>query len=584
MGSMHGTTRNGFPVEKNTPTEIRDGDNLIFGAEVRRGLEVFPACSFHIAYQLSNYRPTNSYSFPEASDEEGLFSDGHSEDDGASDDEVSVSSSEPKISQVIDTIDLTRDESPRSSSLEIVRQTLTTSRAEHEMESIKSLNDETTCNFKHHDVDATESEDIEMDHYSSDDESDLASQSSQENSQIDNANEFEEDSDVLESVYDNESDVDVEPAASSHSLLQSQREEIDRIAESIINQQVGEYGSFEVSPGTTYSERNPVIDRLSNSTEDLANSNYSVDPLEVSCHGVTLPPPSTIPDSLVSNEQQSVIAREPSPSDAAMAKVIVKQATNTPCVSTTGIQATHSLGNGTGKEAFFRAREENKAVMKAAEFLRDTEPATHSGTLPQVLKLQGHSAETCPTTSLNHFDDLDEGESLCDENMDGFENENEYRVDRPGSMSNDVRLPSVDYCFSPILQPATVEHIPQTPPTIQRPGLSIKDLIDLETPELYAKPAVKRKADKISSVMEEEVRAWASTLTSQPSDALAATPTAGDAATLCITSVNTSQISEHRPAKKLRRIMEKMGYAALGGVAVGAALFGSLVATAPDFL
>jgi hypothetical protein len=38
-----------------------------------------------------------------------------------------------------------------------------------------------------------------------------------------------------------------------------------------------------------------------------------------------------------------------------------------------------------------------------------------------------------------------------------------------------------------------------------------------------------------------------------------------------------------RPTKRFKKFMEKVGYAAIGGVAVGASLFTALVATAPSF-
>jgi len=39
-----------------------------------------------------------------------------------------------------------------------------------------------------------------------------------------------------------------------------------------------------------------------------------------------------------------------------------------------------------------------------------------------------------------------------------------------------------------------------------------------------------------------------------------------------------------RAPKRMKRFVEAVGYAALGGAAVGAGLFSVLVATAPDFL
>jgi hypothetical protein len=45
-----------------------------------------------------------------------------------------------------------------------------------------------------------------------------------------------------------------------------------------------------------------------------------------------------------------------------------------------------------------------------------------------------------------------------------------------------------------------------------------------------------------------------------------------------------SHAPEPRPVKRFKKLFENVGYAALGGVAVGAGLFSVLVATAPEFM
>lgn len=53
---MHGTWLNDIELPKDTPTMINDGDVVVFGAEVRRGPETFPACSFMVNHKIISYR------------------------------------------------------------------------------------------------------------------------------------------------------------------------------------------------------------------------------------------------------------------------------------------------------------------------------------------------------------------------------------------------------------------------------------------------------------------------------------------------------------------------------------------------
>jgi len=118
-----------------------------------------------------------------------------------------------------------------------------------------------------------------------------------------------------------------------------------------------------------------------------------------------------------------------------------------------------------------------------------------------------------------------------------------------------------------------------------RSGLRIHDIIDVSS---NATPkTTKRKADAISDVLENEVRMWAS---ATPPSAKTETSTSVTKADLQVTStkvpseVNLSATVETRPTKRVKKFVERLGYAALGGAAVGAGLFSVLVATAPDFL
>ncbi|KAH7356747.1 hypothetical protein BKA65DRAFT_474548 [Rhexocercosporidium sp. MPI-PUGE-AT-0058] len=127
IGSMHGTWLNDFELPKNTPTIITDGDVVVFGAEVRRGAEVFPACSFQVNYKSVPYQSANTFAFPESSDveeeEDGNYDD-FSEDEieveereqlYSSEDGVSIESASRKVSSAPVAIDLTGDDYIRHS-------------------------------------------------------------------------------------------------------------------------------------------------------------------------------------------------------------------------------------------------------------------------------------------------------------------------------------------------------------------------------------------------------------------------------------------------------------------------------------
>jgi pSer/pThr/pTyr-binding forkhead associated (FHA) protein len=45
---MHGTYVNKKHLQREEPTQLSDGDEITFGAQVNRGLEVFPACAFKL--------------------------------------------------------------------------------------------------------------------------------------------------------------------------------------------------------------------------------------------------------------------------------------------------------------------------------------------------------------------------------------------------------------------------------------------------------------------------------------------------------------------------------------------------------
>ncbi|RKF79321.1 putative fha domain protein [Golovinomyces cichoracearum] len=64
IGSMHGTSINNFQLVNHMPVELRNGDLVLFGTEVKRGSETYLPCKFIIHYEISSYETVNSFISP----------------------------------------------------------------------------------------------------------------------------------------------------------------------------------------------------------------------------------------------------------------------------------------------------------------------------------------------------------------------------------------------------------------------------------------------------------------------------------------------------------------------------------------
>ena len=53
---MHGTRINGRLIPKNDPIPLAHDDIISLGAEVRRGLDVYPECRFRVRYDIVPYK------------------------------------------------------------------------------------------------------------------------------------------------------------------------------------------------------------------------------------------------------------------------------------------------------------------------------------------------------------------------------------------------------------------------------------------------------------------------------------------------------------------------------------------------
>ena len=312
--------------------------------------------------------------------------------------------------------------------------------------------------------------------------------------------------------------------------------------------------------------------------------------------------------------------REPSPSDAAMVKpaAISRLSVNAMTVdhipSKEWFETTsQSLGDKTGKHAFFEARTYNKAKVNQGGVDDSTEQ------------------QSCLSPVFN-------------ESTGAAVSESAYHEPKPvriiatprGSWARRSRTPrdTPDLTLSPsVARLATIAPIPyldnhaQAPPLMERDPssepdltsavkfyeskirldaanratenisgrsrLSINDIIDGSfTDSARGSQTYKRKADDISSA-DADTKDCVST-----SASLDRLSTDSRAENLLVnatlkqphhlsepaTSAALDELETIRPAKRLKKFAQRLSYAALGGAAVGGALLSVLVATAPDYL
>lgn len=293
--------------------------------------------------------------------------------------------------------------------------------------------------------------------------------------------------------------------------------------------------------------------------------------------------------------------RQPSPSDAAMVKSAAPPQQGRLPVSVAevggfGKSTAQILGDKTGKTAFFEAREVNKAkfatetkflrtgfsspikITRHSGFGRSLAPASVSSESPSISTTSfAHSNPSSNYTNITRV----AGPTFPSREPCSF-------LDKPDQTSIPARTPSPPldmtsaYNFHLSKGATTAISPAQTNPR----GIKINDIIDTApTPQLK----LKRKADDISDATDVELRMWA-----KASSAPSVTKITVDSSakkTLPVDNVVVAALapanhiaSEARPAKRMKKLLENVGYAALGGVAVGAGLFTVLVATAPDFL
>jgi len=427
--SMHGTHVNDEKLPPNTPQVVVVGDILSFGAEVRRGPEVFPPCKFRIDYEVTPWTlvsltyfnttgrqgPANicvfsrGFQFPDSSDieDEQDHSEGEAQvEDFREEDMTPVETPPRKPSTSIDAIDLTRDDvesaevstGPQGLSAEEVaadKQAMGRSTAPIVIDGDSDEEDEDYSEAENQDVDFAESEDA------SDNDSDKENNDDSEDSHDDAdeacGNDWEN-SEILET----ESNLDTSQVSDIAPMAARMFHDNKDIPVSSIRTTAG--ASTEDSPHDEAhigksGDSAAWDDEISDENEDESSQDEESEEAssngagirELPSLGQSLPPfnqnaasmpgsyvwPTMAPpmptNTLLSQDLSQI--RQPSPSDAAMAK----SQTINPGQTINPVQIHHlpgsqfshfmtnNLGDKSGKRDFFEAREINRARINDDE-------------------------------------------------------------------------------------------------------------------------------------------------------------------------------------------------------------------------
>jgi hypothetical protein len=595
---MHGTYHNYSPrMENGVVKELSNGDILVFGAEVKRGPETFPACAFQITYKFTAYKTRNTFNFPELSDiddeeeynlSDNEFNEPTSSVDGASLDSLPVQ----KASTSIAAIDLTQDEPLPASSTPTVQvpsilhdtNTIILLDSEEEDEPYSSESD---CQS-----DVADSEDSEGSVASDDSEVGCQMRHEFEDTSCSGSENSEEETGRLhcesEMNLDNSARLFSSPTESSDneenhsdfSLSEAGREGIKALFDEGL---LGRQCSPDLDGNEDGSDFASVDDSTTKESKHVT----------VPIIRTELPPSITEPIRYDRINETYLSLRQPSPSDAAMVKPAtvpilpsvsgaVKVA-HLPMKEWRGLNALSSAEKAR-KTAFFEARYQNKAKLDsgsqeiarvssvciqefpqtALERPKFVAPARDAWVRKE--RMGDQAPATAPVAPLSYLDDhtqapfIERQEASPEPDMTSAVKFNESR-------SSMAAMNKTAAAFSAFPS--------------GRSGLRILDIIE-------APKNTKRKAEEISEVIDDEIRLWASSPTqdgttnsttnvsvSELNAALNSTQAKSD---------DVSHTSESRPMKRFKRMAECLGYAALGGAAVGAGLFSVLVATAPDFM
>jgi hypothetical protein len=369
----------------------------------------------------------------------------------------------------------------------------------------------------------------------------------------------------------------------------------------------------------------PGKDNGENLSQSHEHVKFASAPVEEEVREFNTPNNEAIP-SLNPKQQPAdiIMFRQPSPSDAAMVKIAapiklfntspIKHSNSFVSVSDLGVYVRptlQTLGEKTGKSDFFNARAANKERFNGE--MSHSLGSMSSGTKESTEHRCARGEEQLSAVT-SHFTTRTSGPSMVDSHISTAYRESAFQAKSTANQSFDfgecfeknsdnslltrpaipplptlslferVRSPSPDMTSA-----AEYNKSKATAATTKsRSGLSITDIIEAESAVHHAK-SLKRKAEDISDATEDELRIWAnntsSTNESQGSSEIAVLKSeAAVSSEVPEASDPASQAPENRPVKRFKKLFENVGYAALGGVAVGAGLFSVLVATAPDFM
>lgn len=332
----------------------------------------------------------------------------------------------------------------------------------------------------------------------------------------------------------------------------------------------------------------------------------------------------------------SVSRREPSPSDVAM--FMRNKQADAPPTSAFAL----SLGLKTGKYEYFAAREQNRMALRAAaemhvEQPRQTQASTEFVSYqPEAITLLGHAGVGQPASvphpsstaavEPNAAADILAQEDVCaydtseQANSNAFSETTRLGAEVPPQQDQPLKLPAQQTKI-----PSGAKILSEKVKALaeaegaRRTRLGVADIIDgfPKTVDVSKvdKSKGKRKADEISTLSDKE-KGWSlrpltpvtrepmqipspspspiseMVATEVPVTAVPPTPMLVDKVVVenPITSVTAEATmsaadTEGRAPKRqrLRKMAERAGYAALGGVTAGAMILGTLIYTAPTF-
>lgn len=577
IGSMHGTYLNNKRLYNGEGIRLINGDTLILGAEVKRGSEIYPACVFKVKYEFGPYHTNSTFRLPDPSDID------EEEDYRLSEDELDV----PPITVVRTSIFGTRIETPISLDSPVPSQVAPQieSAADFKISMACPPIDEPVLSqaapsqvpapiaalqtpsrtFSVPIIDLDTDEDDEP--YSSEDEhqsvvaSDSDSSEPDEDSGVevpDSPSEGHREDDRFDlNDYDidetDESEGSPDDSAPAPMFTSDDEQAANPACQ--FESSDGEDNQSELSLSEAGREGIQALfeDGLlaKDGSPDLDDSNTQQIPvLDGSNNKIAKPsseqPPMGFFTVSSSRPESARVLRQPSPSDAAMVKPATATPstltkTSTPLTSEWQGFGTASYEDKTRKTAFFEARLHNKAVFESVAGTSTdwTEPTLdRTFTTAQPLSYLYDHSQAPPIPQRDVKPELDMTSAVT------------FNKSREALVASDN-----------IIAPGS------------RSGLSIRDII--EVPK-------KRKAEEISDVdSDEEVRMWASSPATNNEKPVT---NVCEVVPIALRPALVSGVPEGRPIKRFKRFAERLGYAAIGGAAVGAGLFSVLVATAPDFL